>query len=95
MTISLLQLEAFKAVLESEYNIVEWSPSYEQLQKMYFEVTGSPASRKKRDIYHAIQDIYGDSIQIMIFEGLDTSRTSTLLARASAAVKENGDRKET
>lgn len=89
------QLMAFKAVLESEYNIVNWSPSYDQLQKMYDEVVGSPASRKKRDIYHAIQTIYGDKIQVMIFEGLDTSTTSTLLARASAAIKENGNGKET
>ena len=88
------QLMAFKAVLESEYNIVNWSPSYDQLQKMYDEVVGSPASREKRDIYHVIQTIYGDKIQVMIFEGLDTSTTSTLLARASAAIKENGNGKE-
>lgn len=94
MTITFSQLVAFKAVLESEYNIVEWSPSYEQLQKMYDEVVGSPASRGKRDIFNAIQAINGENIQVMLFEGLDTSTTSTLLARASAAVKDNGEKKE-
>lgn len=93
MTLTLPQLMAFKAVLEAEFDIVKWSPSYDQLQKMYKEVVGSPASRKKRDIFHAIQAIYGEQIRIMIFEGLDTSTTSTLLARASTAVKENGDKK--
>lgn len=88
------QLEAFKAVLESEFDIVNWSPSYDQLQKMYDEVISSTAKKPKREIFFAIQEIYGQSIQIMIFEGLDTSTTATLLARAIAAVAQPKDDKK-
>ncbi|WJV54885.1 S-(hydroxymethyl)glutathione dehydrogenase [Prodigiosinella aquatilis] len=77
-------ISLFKKAIEEELNIVEWHPTTEQLERMRSELLELNGSEYIFEVDKIISSIYGKPIKRMIFNGLDTSKASSLLAKINA-----------
>ncbi|WP_171999441.1 hypothetical protein [Cronobacter sp. JZ38] len=90
-------LREFKKTLEKELDICDpnWSPTDTQLQIMFDYVQSVPSDTPKRTVFFKVQEIYGKSIRIFLFNGADMSNLSNLLLMArKLAQKSKGENNE-
>ncbi len=71
----------FKKAIEEELNIVEWHPTTEQLQRMKSELSKLNGSEDIFEVEKIVFSIYKEPIKQMFFNGLNTSKASSLLAK--------------
>ena len=74
----------FKKAIEEELNIVEWNPNTEQLGEMRNEILKLNGDEDIFEVEKIVFSIYKEPIKQMIFNGLDTSKASSLLAKINA-----------
>ncbi|MFB5744938.1 S-(hydroxymethyl)glutathione dehydrogenase [Cedecea sp. S5-13] len=79
----------FKKSIEETLNIIEWNPSNQQLEEMFNEIIKLNGSEDFSVVENIVLGTYGKPIKRMVFNGLDTSKASKLLAKISAQNKGN------
>lgn len=73
-----------KKSIEETLNIIEWNPSSQQLEEMFNEIIKLNGDEDIFVVEEIVSKIYRDPIKRMVFNGLDTSKASKLLAKISA-----------
>lgn len=83
------QVFIFKKALEEELNIVKWHPTNEQLEEMFNEISKLTGSEDISEVEHIVHSIYKKPISRMVFNGLNTSKASALLAKIQTQTNNN------
>lgn len=78
-----------KRAIERDLNIISWKPTDIQILTIYYRVKDLPLDTDKHEIYKIVHDVYGNDITVMVCDGLDTSKTSALLAEIQELLQGN------
>lgn len=81
----------FKQELEQTLNIIEWSPTEDELKEIYHKLNIITDDVNVYEIEKITLEVYRKPIKMFLTNGLDTSTAATLLAKIhSQPVPETG-----
>ncbi|HFI1934032.1 TPA: hypothetical protein ACGPMY_004495 [Yersinia enterocolitica] len=77
-----------KRHLEGVLEIINWEPSYIQLEQIREGLNKLPLGVNVQEVRRVVYGIYKDPIQVWVIKGLDTSRAVETLIRIKAMQEE-------